>query len=114
MIYGVNILPVIVAAVLGMIVGFLWYSPMLFGKQWMEVMGLTKEKMEAAKKEMGKMYALSFFGVLMMSFILAGVISLAGSITLFGGMKVAFDLWLGFVTPVQMTEVLFGGKPWKL
>lgn len=112
--YDVNLVAVLGAAVVSMIVGYLWYSPMLFGKQWMKLMGLTDAKMEAAKKEMGKMYALSFSAALVTGYILGMVVKMAYSTTAVGGMKVGFGVWLGFVAPVQMTEVLFGGKSWNL
>ncbi len=41
-----NILAVIVAALLPMIVGSLWYGPIL-GKRWMELMELTEEEIKA-------------------------------------------------------------------
>jgi hypothetical protein len=30
------------------------------------------------------------------------------------GMKVGFAMWLGFVATVQLTDTLFGRKPFKL
>lgn len=114
MLPAVNYVLVVVAAVATIALGFAWYGPMLFGKQWMRLMGYTKESMEAAKKEMGKTYAVSTVGALVMAFVLAVVLKLFGSMTLLGGVKTGFLIWLGFVGPVQMTEVLFGGKKWDL
>lgn len=110
----VNLISVVVAAVASMVLGYFWYSPTLFGKQWIKLMGLTEQKLEAAKKEMGKTYAMSFVGALVMGYVLGMVVKLAYSMTAVGGMKVGFGAWLGFVAPVQMTEALFGGKRWKL
>ncbi len=112
--YDVNLIAVFAAAVVSMIVGFLWYSPLVFGKQWMKLMGLTDAKLEAAKKGMSKMYALSFLAALVTGYILGMVVKMAYSTTVVGGMKVGFGVWLGFIAPVQMTEVLFGGKSWDL
>lgn len=36
----VNYLAILVAAVLSMVLGFLWYGP-LFGKEWTKLMGVT-------------------------------------------------------------------------
>lgn len=109
-----RLVAVVVAAVFSMVLGFFWYSPTLFGKQWKRLMGLTEQKLEAAKKEMGKVYTISFIGALVMGYVLGMVVKLAYSMTPVGGMKVGFGVWLGFVAPVQMTEVLFGGKKWNL
>lgn len=38
---GVNWIAVIVGAVVAFIVGWLWYSPMLFGKKWAEGVGIS-------------------------------------------------------------------------
>jgi hypothetical protein len=37
--FGVNLLAVLACAIAGMVVGFLWYSPMLFANPWMRLMG---------------------------------------------------------------------------
>ncbi|MEK7165235.1 MAG: DUF1761 domain-containing protein [Patescibacteria group bacterium] len=112
--YDVNLVAVVVAVVASMAVGFAWYSPQLFGKQWMSLMGLSEDKMAAAKKEMGKMYALSFVGALIMGYVLGMVVKMAYSTTVVGGMKVGFGVWLGFIAPVQLTDTIFSGKKWNL
>ena len=42
---GVEWLPVIVGAIAAFVVGWLWYSPMLFGKGWMAAVGLSEDNM---------------------------------------------------------------------
>ncbi len=37
----VNYLAVLVAAIVGMVVGFIWYSPKVFGKMWMKLSGVN-------------------------------------------------------------------------
>ena len=114
----VNYLAVLVAGVVSMGVGFFWYSPTLFGKPWMKLMGFTKETMAGAKKEMGKMYALSFVATLVMAYVLVHVMTFSENFYHYSsvqtGLTSAFWVWLGFVAPVQMTDVLFGGKKWNL
>ncbi len=114
----VNYLAVLVAAIVSMVIGFLWYGP-LFGKPWMREMGMSKEKMDAAmKKDMGKSYGLMFVGSLVMSYVLAHATIFAG--TYLGVTGVSAGLmsglwnWLGFVAPVTLGSVLWEGKSWKL
>jgi len=60
---SVNLWSVLVAAIATMVVGFLWYSPLLFARPWMVAMGYDPEdkaKTEAMQKSAGKNYALSF------------------------------------------------------
>lgn len=49
----VNFTAVILAGVAAMGLGFLWYSPMVLGKQWMEERGFNAESLKKAQKEMG-------------------------------------------------------------
>jgi len=110
----VNYLGVFLAAVASMIIGFLWYSNLLFAKPWMKLMGYTKESMSKAQKEMGSMYAISFVVSLVTAYMMSHVMSLSehyfGYPLLMTGLTTAFFMWLGFVMPVQLTDVLFGRK----
>ena len=114
----VNYLAVLVAAVLSMVLGFLWYGP-LFGKPWMKLMGWTKESMKGMKQsEMMKMHGLQFVGSLLMAFVLAhSLIFAATYLKVRGtsaGLQTGFWNWLGFVAPVTVGSVLWEGKSWKL
>lgn len=114
MIGGVSLLAIIGAGVVSMIIGFLWYSPMLFGKQWMKLMGLTKEKLEKAKKTMGPMYGVSFVATFVMAVVLGIVVNFALATSAQEGMRLGFLMWLGFVAPVMVSDVIFGDKTWDL
>ena len=114
----INYLAVLAAAVLNMIVGFLWYGP-LFGKQWMALSGMSQDKLEAAKqKGMGKSYALMFVGALAMAYVMSHALIFAseylGEVGVTAGLMTGFWNWLGFVAPVTLGTVLWDGKPWGL
>ena len=47
---NINLIAVGLAGLMGMTVGALWYGP-IFGKQWMKLMGFTKETINEAKKK---------------------------------------------------------------
>ena len=115
----VNYLAVLGAAVISMVLGFLWYGP-LFGKQWMAMMGWTKEKMSSKPEqtEMMKLYGLQALGSLFMAFVLAHALTFAkaylGTEGVSAGLQTGFWNWLGFVAPVTLGSVLWEGKSWKL
>ncbi len=114
---GIRLLPVFVAALATMVVGFVWYSPMLFAKPWTILMGYDpndKAKMDEMRKGAGKTYGLAFLASLASAFVLAKIIDVTSVNTALYGMKVAFAVWLGFVTTVQLTGALFGRQPTKL
>jgi hypothetical protein len=60
-----NFLVIAAAALIPMVVGFIWYNPMIFGRAWMEASGMTEEK--AKSMNMPLILALSF----VLSFMLA-------------------------------------------
>lgn len=66
---SVNWIAIIVAALIPMVVGFIWYNPNVFGKAWMSACGLSEEDVKGANMAL-------IFGVsLILSLLLAtGVI----------------------------------------
>ena len=47
--FNVNIISIIVATIVSMFIGMVWYGP-LFGKVWMKLVGMSKKEIEKAKK----------------------------------------------------------------
>lgn len=114
--YAINWLAVLVSAVVSMAVGFLWYSPVLFAKPWMKLMGVkcdTPEEKAAMQKEAGPLYGQAFICSIVSAVFLAIVLSrmMVPDSDLLRGLKIAFGVWLGFVATVQYTNALFNKKP---
>ena len=109
--YAVNYVAIIVAAIANMVVGYLWYSQMLFGKAWMKMTG---------KKDMGKkdsmlmMMGAGYISSVVMAYVLAIFIQLNGATTPLAGAMAAFWPWLGFVATVTLGSVLWEGKSIQL
>jgi hypothetical protein len=118
MMVDVNYVTVLIATIAAMAVGFLWYSPVLFAKPWMKEMGLTDKSMKESQKKMGGMYALSMVFAFVTAYVLYHVAAMGAYFYQMTGvmpaLQGAFWSWLGFIMPVQATDVLFGGKSWKL
>ena len=113
----VNLWSVLVAAIATMVVGFLWYSPMLFARPWMVAMGYDPEdkvKIQEMQKSAGKSYAISFVASLVSAFVLGKIIRETRVDTALDGTIVGLAIWLGFVTTVQLTAKLFGNQSTKL
>lgn len=112
---SVNNVAVVAAAVVSMVIGAAWYSPLLFGRLWMKLSGITEKSIaEAKKKGMAKSYAIGFLAVLVMSYVLAHFVDYLGATTIAAGMQAGFWLWLGFVATVMVNSFLWEGKPVKL
>ena len=114
---GINFWAVLVAAVATMILGFLWYSPILFARPWMRLMGIDpddKAKLAEMQKGAGRLYALSFVASIVSALVLAKIIDISSINSIPYGMKFGFFVWLGFVATVQLTGALFSKQPTKL
>ncbi len=115
--HNLNLLAVLVAAISTMVIGFLWYSPILFAKPWMREMGYDPEdkaRVKEMQKSAGPAYMGSFIASLVSAFILALFFHWLHVQNLNLGLLVAFHVWLGFVATVQLTGVLFMKQSMKL
>ncbi|HEV2195560.1 MAG TPA: DUF1761 domain-containing protein [Candidatus Acidoferrum sp.] len=115
--HSLNWLAILVAAISTMILGFLWYSPLLFAKAWTREMGYDpndKAKMDEMRKSAGPAYAGSFFASLLSAFTLALILHGMRAESLHFGLMASFHIWLGFVATVQFTGALFAKQSMKL
>lgn len=109
-----NYWAVFVSAAGSLVLGGLWYSPLLFGKTWMHHMGLQKVDMEKHKNEALRGYAISFISSLVMAYALGMFVYYAGAMTVLEGAEVGFIAWLGFVATTSLGNVLWEGKKFIL
>jgi Protein of unknown function (DUF1761) len=101
-----NWLAVIVAALVPMALGALWYSPLLFARPWMRATGRTESEMRGAS--LG--YALSAVAALVTSYALARIVRWAEVDDLLNGAAVGALVWLGFVATVLAVTIYFEGR----
>lgn len=110
----VNYLAVLVAALAGMVFGFIWYGP-LFGKVWVKLMGFSQQDMNKMKeKGMAKTYFWAFVMAVVMAYVLAHFAVAWDVINAMDVFQLAFWIWLGFVVTIQLNSVLWSGKPFQL
>jgi hypothetical protein len=99
------------------VVGFLWYSPLLFAKPWMREMGYDpddKARAQEMQKSAGPAYAGSFAASLLSAFTLGLILHGLRGEDLHFGLMASFHIWLGFVATVQFTGALFMKQSMKL
>jgi len=106
----INYLAVVVAAIINMDIGALWYSSLLFAKPWVKATGKSMEDMRDA----GTGYALTAVGSLVMALLLAYFITQVDSGTFLGGAKIGLLMWVGFVVPTHAANYVFEGRPLNL
>jgi hypothetical protein len=105
---SINFLAVFCASLLGLILGYLWYS-VLFAKQWQKLSGVTDKQMVSgmAKRAIG-----SYLLTLVMSLNLAAFIGTEETplFGLFAGLAVG----LGWIAMSFGSNYLFEHRPLKL
>ena len=90
-----NYVAVIVTAVAGFLIGWLWYSPVLFAKPWMAEMKITDEMMKAAvAKGMAGFFIKAFLCTLISTFALAVLIASRPTMTAIKGAGIGAFLGL--------------------
>lgn len=107
----VNYLAVVAAAFINMVIGAVWYSPLLFAKEWMRHIGRRTEDLRA---QGNKGYVIAAAGALLQAYILSHFVQYAGAITWTEGAVTGFWLWLGFVAVSSAVNTSFSGRPWGL
>lgn len=104
---------VIVAAIVQMILGFLWYGP-LFGKTWMSLMGITPQRGGSGGGGMSATYAWTFVASLVSAGVLRKFATTVAARDLGAGIMLGLLVWLGFVATVTLGSVLYEKRPVKL
>ena len=106
---------VIVATLVHYILGGLWYSPLLFGNKFLQLVNWTPEHLrEVESQSHAKELALAFVMSLLLVYILAHFVNYTKATTAIGGIQTALWLWLGFVVTTQAPTVIFEGRSFGL
>lgn len=109
-----NYWAILVAALGSYALGALWYSPLLFGKVWVKLMGWSHEQMEHHKKGAGRGYLVTLVTALVSSYVMAHMVDYTLADTAALGAQAGFWIWLGFVATVMIGGVLWEGKKFSL
>jgi len=104
----INVMAVIVAGVVAWVIGALWYSSLLFGKQWMQLANLKDTKPNPAT------FIVGLLTYIVMAYVLAHVLGAYNSTTVMAGLQGGFWTWLGFVATITLGSVLYEQKPLAL
>ena len=106
----INYLAVVVAAAVAFAIGGLWYSPLLFAKQWMQAHGYTEESVKEMQKSAGKSYAISIVGHLLIALAIAVLVGYLRLALCLQGLKLGVLLFAGFAFPLGLMANAFSDK----
>ena len=104
----INVWALIAAALIRIVVGALWFSPIAFLERWRAIVGLDEKTMNAG---MPRAILFDVLGSLVMAFVLSHAVAYSGAATLGQGAAVGFFNWLGFIAAVQLSETLHEHRP---
>ena len=108
----INYPAVIVATIAHFILGGLWYSPLLFGNKFLQIINLSAQQLQQMENQSHvKELIIAFACSLVLVYILAHFVQYTNATTVGGGIQTAFWLWLGFIVTTQLQMVLFERRP---
>ena len=102
-ILSVNLIAIVAATFVGMISGALWYSPLLFGKPWMQAIGKTPETLGSTTVPM----IASIFANILTAIGLALIFSLAGVENLPTAINLGLIIGCLIIFPAFLSDNLF-------
>ena len=102
-------LAVIIAAVVNIVLGALWYNPNFLGKAWAFTHGFREDALKGTPKT----YAGAFLVGFVIAYVLGLVLNKLQVNTVAGAMTSAFWLWLGFIVTTHFSGVLWAKKPFQ-
>jgi hypothetical protein len=110
---AINWWPIIIAALLRMVVGSVWFSPIAFVRPWQALTGVTPEQMQQG---LARAIVIDLIMSLILSFVLYHAVMYAtGSApTLLTGAAVGFLNWLGFILATHLPLWAYENRPLKL
>ena len=110
----VNYWAVLVAAIVVFVLGWLWYSPLLFYKPWMRARGLDPAAaMAGAKMPVGKL-VIELVRCLILAYIIAHFVALLGVTSWLGAVHFGVLLWIAFPVVLLTGSILWENIPVKV
>ncbi len=112
---SINIWSIIVASIVAFAIGAIWYSPILFGKEWMALNKMDDHDLDDAKmKGVTAFYVIQFIITVVTFCVLGFAMNSFGIRTTSDGAFLGLLAWVGFVLPIGVSALMWEKKPFKL
>ena|SRR6185369_13805039 len=103
---------VLVATLVHYILGGLWYSPLLFGNKFLQLIAWSPAKVaEMENQSHAKELIIAFVTSVILVYVLAHFVQYTKATSALAGIQTAFWLWLGFIATTNIATVLFEQRP---
>ena len=110
--HSLNYLAILVSGVMLWVLGAIWYSPALFAKPWMELLGIKKGEGKQSGLILGMVS--SFIGDIVLSFILAHIIYWANATSFANGSVLGVLVWMAFIAAPNVPQGIYEQRRFKL
>lgn len=105
----VNFLALSVVVVVAFIASSLWYSPLLFGRQFLELSGLATAPSPNAAKALCEL-----FRTFVLAYVVAHLVLRLNIADWRGALRLGLWLWVGFPVVLLTGSMLWQNVPWQL
>lgn len=105
---------ILLSSVAIMVLGFVWYSDVLFGKPWRKLVGVKDKDLKKPGTEMRNAMSVMVAGVLIQTSTLSWFGSMFLATDLVEWIKLAVSIWFGFVLTTTATHSFFARRPIQL
>jgi hypothetical protein len=104
-----SVLPIALSLIATMVLGMVWFSPLLFAKQWMR---LTKTSAQAVKNGAGpEAYLVSILMNLLIAIVLCTVFSVMKVTDVKPAISLAFLFWAAFGAVPMLNHAMYDRTP---
>jgi hypothetical protein len=110
--FDINFAQLGVIALANFVLGWLWYSPLLFAKPWSKAIGMdmNRKMTEAEKKKMPMLFGGAIISSFALSFVLQVLVHSTGAQDFASGAMAGLLGWLGFSLPFGLGTLWEGRK----
>lgn len=110
--YAFNPWAILVGGGILWVLGAAWYSPALFAKPWMAMLGI--QKTESRKPGMLLAMTASLLCDVVVAFMLEHLILWADATSFGWGAMIGIIAWIGFIAATTLPQGMYEGRPFKL
>lgn len=111
--FEVTLIPLLIAAVAAVILGFVWFHDKVFGAAFMRCLALTPEQQAKGRKRMPVSVFFAFVSALLAAYVLNYFGIAWGVYDWVGAIELGIWVWLGFAAPPLLGMVLWELRPLK-
>jgi len=108
----ISILAIVLAVIANMIIGALWYSPILFAKVWLKSLGKSMEELQESSTNIG--YAYTTIAGIISAIVLSLFISMLDTVTIGEGALIGFLAGAGIASARELSPTFFEGRKYTL